>query len=465
MRATPPPSPREGACDWKGLPEPISGEPYQNLTSPRTSTPGGLTYYGMTSSAAMPDTPLDFFFTGPFSFDFEVLFQLSAWDNTVEFGTYEAGQPEQPDADSPQCRGAAGPYSNNRGAIETSGSGNPTGDFGFYYRNTRYGATPDTEILFFTESRFNRIGHYFGYFSDPKLWACGMQTPTRFGGDDEQGEAHFVDFANAVNRQQFALFHEGGRYWLGLEDQMGDVTSAFCWDRGVQPCSDYDHNDLIISFTERSCPAAARSRAHDTDAARWRCARRDGPASPSAAPQLTAPVAWCSSPAGLRDQPGRWCVCRFCRRLARGCSKLTGPSVFLEIAVAYLRLLFVALLAVLLPGTATAASLVFEGAPGQAAAWKPVTGATGDGTLGYWDCTSYDSAGTRGPGACSAAALVIGRPCDWIPNPTPPLENPSAGDTGRVLRPAGPLAGGRIAHRWTSTSLAPSSWTGRSSSS
>ena len=153
----------------------------------------------------------------------------------------------------PRAGGAAGPYSNNRGAIETSGSASPTGDFGFYYRNTRYGSTPDTEIAFFTESRFNRIGHYFGYFSDPQsgLW---QQTPTRFGGDDEQGEARFVSFANAINRQQFALFYEGGRYWLGLEDQMGDITSAFCWDRGQQPCSDYDHNDLIISFTQSVPP-------------------------------------------------------------------------------------------------------------------------------------------------------------------------------------------------------------------
>ncbi len=182
-----------GACDWKGLPEPRSGEPYQNLTSPRTSTPDGLTYYGMTSSAVMPDTPLDFFFTGPFSFDFEVLFQLSAWDSTVEFGTYEAGNPNNRTPMLPRAGGAAGPYSNNRGAIETSGSASPTGDFGFYYRNTRYGSTPDTEIAFFTESRFNRIGHYFGYFSDPQsgLW---QQTPTRFGGDDEQGEARFVGY-------------------------------------------------------------------------------------------------------------------------------------------------------------------------------------------------------------------------------------------------------------------------------
>lgn len=248
-----------GACDWKGFPAPSNGQPYQNLTSPRTSTPNGLTYYGMTNPAPtdaegrLLDTPLDFFFTGPFSFDFEVLFQLSAWDSTVEFGTYEAGNPDNRTPVLPHAGGAAGPYSSNSGAIETSGSAHPAGDFGFYYRNSRYGGAADTEILFFTESRFNRIGHYFGYLSDPHsgLW---QQTPTRFGGDDEHDEARFVDFANSINRQQFALFHEGGRYWLGLEDQMGDVTSAFCWDRSRQPCSDYDHNDLIISFTERSVP-------------------------------------------------------------------------------------------------------------------------------------------------------------------------------------------------------------------
>ncbi len=34
----------------------------------------------------------------------------------------------------------------------------------------------------------------------------------------------------------------------GLEDQFGAPTPAFCSDVRLQPCSDYDFNDLLVAF-------------------------------------------------------------------------------------------------------------------------------------------------------------------------------------------------------------------------
>ena len=234
-----------GTCDWKGFPAPVGGAPYENLTNPRPADPGSLQYYGLTGGSAQ-DTPENFYFSGPMHLDFEVLFQLSAWNDAVEFGWYEAGNPDNRTALLPKSGKASGPYSDNSGVLDPKGAGSAVipANFGFYYRNTRYGSSPADEILFFTESRFNRLGNYFAYFSDPAsgLW---MNTGLRF--DDEA----FYTHAQPANRQQFVLFTDrSGRFWLGLEDQIGDVTSEFCKDRGMQPCSDYDHNDLIISFIE-----------------------------------------------------------------------------------------------------------------------------------------------------------------------------------------------------------------------
>lgn len=241
-----------GSCDWKGFPQPTPPDAYTHLVNPRTADPGTLKYYGV--DGTMPDTPQNFFFQGPFNIDLEVLFQLSAWDDTVEFGWYEAGNPDNRTRMLPQAGKQPGPYSDNLGGINPDGTAaaNIPVDFGFYYRNTRYSNNDAAnDILFFTESRFNRIGNYFGYFSDPQsgLW---MNTALRPNMDDE---SEFADFAATINRQQFALFTDAsGRFWLGLEDQIGNITSQFCEDRGLQPCSDYDHNDLILSFAERQVP-------------------------------------------------------------------------------------------------------------------------------------------------------------------------------------------------------------------
>jgi hypothetical protein len=244
-----------GGCDWKAFAAPSGADPYRQLTNPLLANAASMQYLGKTDGST-PDTPANFFFTGPWALDFSVLFQLSAWDNTVEFGWYEAGNPDNRTSLLPKAGRPSGPYSANDGALSPDGtvSAKIPGDFGLYYRNTRYGTAPGDEILFFTESRFNRPGGYFSYFTDT-AGGLNLLTLLRQELDDE---VKFADFFAAIRRQQFALFADGsGRYWLGLEDQIGLITSAFCSNRGMQPCSDYDHNDLILSFTttdERDVP-------------------------------------------------------------------------------------------------------------------------------------------------------------------------------------------------------------------
>ena len=241
-----------GGCDWKGFPAPLGGNPFQQLVNPVVGDASNMQFLARADGSA----PDNFYFTGPWALDFAVLFQLSAWDDTVEFGWYEAGNPNNRTSLLPKAGNPAGPYSDNNGSIKPEGvvSAQIPGEFGFYYRNTRYGSTPGSEILFFTESRFNRIGSYFSYFSDP-LSGLWQNTALQF---DDEG---FFQLFDLINRQQFALFTDGsGRYWLGLEDQIGSITSAFCENRQLQPCSDYDHNDLILSFTtsdERDVPEPA----------------------------------------------------------------------------------------------------------------------------------------------------------------------------------------------------------------
>ena len=78
-----------GGCDWKAFAAPVGGEPYQQLSNPLQADPGSMQYLARTDGS-IPD---NFYFTGPWALDFSVLFQLSAWDDTVEFGWYEAGNP------------------------------------------------------------------------------------------------------------------------------------------------------------------------------------------------------------------------------------------------------------------------------------------------------------------------------------------------------------------------------------
>ena len=242
-----------GGCDWRGLPQ---GSP--QLTNPRVGNGNAMQYLG-TADGSIPD---DFSFTGPWALDFAVLFQLTAWDDTVEFGWYEAGNPNNRTSLLPRLGLPPGPYSDNLGGISPNGtvSAEIPGNFGFYYRNTRYGEGPGREFTFFTESRFNDLGGYFNYFRDR---ASGIDLSIQLLDD----ESDFLALFDLINRQQFALFTDGsGRYWLGLEDQLGRLTGAFCQNLGdrlapgltgtgsMQPCSDYDYNDLILSITANDVP-------------------------------------------------------------------------------------------------------------------------------------------------------------------------------------------------------------------
>jgi len=226
-------------CDWKGLAAPGSVGS-ASVTDP--SLP--YHYYGLLNPGpSQVDAPTNFFFSGHFDLDWSVLFQLTAWEDTVEFGWYEAGNPNARHA----ILGAGGPFVANNGNASAPLTATIAGDFGFYYRNIRFGNSPDNEILFFTQSRFNRVGGYFGYFFE-----------AQFVGDAHpfEDEATFLSVVDLSNVQQFAMFRQGDRYWFGLEDQFGRVTPGVCTDLAQQPCADYDFNDFMLAMTlqDRAVP-------------------------------------------------------------------------------------------------------------------------------------------------------------------------------------------------------------------
>ncbi len=227
------------ACDWGG--DPRIPAPPQTLTNPGAADPNQLLqYFGITNPLpGMSDQPLNFYFTGAFDFDWTVLFQLSDWNDTVEFGWYGAGDP----TDLHPIIGPGGPFTDNL-TWRAIGSGPaPDRPFGFYYRNTRYDVA--NPITFYTQSRFNNLGSYYGYFSDPESGLQGTRT------DDEMT---FLASIDERMFQQFVMFNQGNRYWIGLEDQIGRVNPQFCVQAPDQPCSDYDFNDLILHFHDRPVP-------------------------------------------------------------------------------------------------------------------------------------------------------------------------------------------------------------------
>jgi hypothetical protein len=214
------------ACDW--IPRPVPP-----LENPLAAAPGtAVEYFGLVAGAVPgADAPLDFYFSGFSEFDWTVLFQLTDWDEPVEFGWYVAGNP---DARTPII-GPGGPFVANDSRPGQAGTASPDTDFGLYYRNPRFG----DDVMFFTQSRFNRMGGYFAYLSEPQFGGV----PPAF--EDAEAFERAFDMATF---QQFVVFTQGRRYWVGLEDQFGTPTPAFCGDVRWQPCSDYDFNDLLIAF-------------------------------------------------------------------------------------------------------------------------------------------------------------------------------------------------------------------------
>lgn len=196
----------------------------------------------------------DFFLRGDLSVDLNMLFQLTNWDGarldtpahdgSIEFGWYRAGDPTQ----LFPLFGPGGPFTDNDGSVAVQGQASftITGDFGFYYRSTMFGSDAASEVAFFTESRFNKIPGYSAYFDFAEFDNQGRFS-SEFKFDDEIVRLQY-DVALFSGNQQFALFRQGNRYWLGIEDQVGAQTSIFCAELDKQPCSDYDFNDFIVEF-------------------------------------------------------------------------------------------------------------------------------------------------------------------------------------------------------------------------
>lgn len=243
------------ACDWGWHGSAAPNDPALRPPAGTTADPNQpLEYLGRTEPGAPAyDAPLNFYFESGFVFDWTVLFQLTDWSEDVEFGWYEVPTNGVPTVFNP-ILSPRGPFAPPEGGTNAVGQTSvPNVPFGFYYRNTRYtqsGMYPDPDgnqlppFTFFTQSKFNQMGSYHGYLKWDTV--SGLHGGNRF--DDEQD---FLLEVNPTLYQQFALFRQGNRYWLGLEDQIGRLSPAFCAQRVDQPCSDYDFNDLIIGFTER----------------------------------------------------------------------------------------------------------------------------------------------------------------------------------------------------------------------
>ena len=243
-------------CDWVERP----------LQNPLAATGGGAPLEYLAIDQPGIDGAGDFYFSGDLSIDFNLLFQLTNWDGArldtptfdgnIEFGWYRAGD----SSTLFPLFGPGGPFTNNDGTVALAGTlpnVQLSGDFGFYYRSTMFGNGSSAEVVFFTESRLNRIGAYTAYFDFAEFDNQGrFQAEFKF--DDEFTRLAYDVVVNAGN-QQFALFRQGNRYWMGLEDQVGSQTATFCADLRDQPCSDYDYNDLIIEFdvTEKTVPEPA----------------------------------------------------------------------------------------------------------------------------------------------------------------------------------------------------------------
>ncbi|HTU99326.1 MAG TPA: PEP-CTERM sorting domain-containing protein [Luteitalea sp.] len=233
-------------CDWVVNP---------TLKNPIPASHKGAPVEYLAADGSGTRNAADFYFSGDLTVDFNMLFQLTNWDGaaldtaqldtSIEFGWYRAGDPSQLFA----LFGPGGPFTRNDGTVAVAGTLKNvqlSGDFGFYYRSTMFGDGSASEVAFFTESRFNRIGAYTAYFAFADFDNQG-RFQAEFRLDDEVTRLAYDVVVNA-NHQQFALFRQGNRYWMGLEDQVGTQTSLFCAELRAQPCSDYDYNDFIVEF-------------------------------------------------------------------------------------------------------------------------------------------------------------------------------------------------------------------------
>ena len=233
-----------GGCDWRGFSAPVRGNPYQQLTNPIQANAGSMQYLG-TSDGSIPD---NFYFTGPWALDFSVLFQLSAWDDTVEFGWYEAGNPNNRTSLLPKAGRPSGPYSANDGSIMRTERFQPKSlSISACITGTRATAIPPgKEILFFTESDVQPHRRLLLLLHRPDIWP----RPPELSAGDLDDEIEFGTFFDAINGSSSRCSPTAAAATgSGWRISWRSITNAFCSNRGLQPCSDYDYNDLILSFT------------------------------------------------------------------------------------------------------------------------------------------------------------------------------------------------------------------------
>jgi hypothetical protein len=172
------------ACDWIG----------QSMHGLSVTTREPLSYLGQASGAAVGD----FYFDegAAATYEFTLGGEFTALHDNNEFGWYDPLTGQRHQLFSPDQ------------TVDAVATAELPAVFGFYYFNTELGQT------FFTQSSWN-IGGYFG------------------------------DMYGLIPGQQFAYMTDGYGSWLGLEDLFGANSTPGCI---AGACSDYDYNDLIVSW-------------------------------------------------------------------------------------------------------------------------------------------------------------------------------------------------------------------------
>lgn len=164
-----------------------------------------------------------FYFSGLLEIDLRILSEMTAWKDGVEIGWYAK---DDPNSTTALIGGPGGIPKDGAGNYLLGGttSVNLVGEYGFYYKNY------ETGTAFYTQSELNHIFAIDGLV--PYAGAFGITL------DDEFPVAMY----DPKLYQQWALFGQGNRFWLGLEDIFGPTTPC---QPGI-PCSDYDFNDFLI---------------------------------------------------------------------------------------------------------------------------------------------------------------------------------------------------------------------------
>lgn len=173
-----------------------------------------------------------FYFSGAIELDLRVLSEMTSWKDAVEIGWYVK---DNPNATTTLIGGPGGIPRDADGNYILGGTTTVSlnGDYGFYYKNYEEG------MAYFTQSELNHFlvaGVVDNYLSSLFLTSL----------DDEFDLNPFL-------YQQFALFGQGNRFWLGLEDIFGNT---FPCESNV-PCSDYDYNDFLIGGRVNNVPEPA----------------------------------------------------------------------------------------------------------------------------------------------------------------------------------------------------------------